>query len=154
MPPIKKSSPYAGRDRPAVKRGGGRPPSASLRAGARPKPADESRPRPAAARREEPVSRPLTASQKRYLRGLAHDLKPVILVGQKGITPALLAEFDLALAHHELVKVKLADDERDSRDASIEAIRAHSGAELVQTIGKVACFYKRNPDKAAFTLPK
>lgn len=97
---------------------------------------------------------PLSSSQKRYLRGFAHDLKPVILVGQKGITPALLAEFDGALAHHELVKVKLADDERDSREASIEAIRAHSGAELVQTIGKVACFYKRNPDKAQFTLPK
>lgn len=97
---------------------------------------------------------PLSASQKRYLRGFAHDLKPVILVGQKGVTPALLAEFDGALVHHELVKVKLADDERDSREASIEAIRAHSGAELVQTIGKVACFYKRNPDKSAFALPK
>lgn len=97
---------------------------------------------------------PLPASQKRHLRGFAHDLKPVILVGQKGITPALLAEFDGALAHHELVKVRLADDERESRAASIEAIRAHSGAELVQTIGKTACFYKRNPERSQYALPK
>ncbi|HEY0232204.1 MAG TPA: ribosome assembly RNA-binding protein YhbY [Dokdonella sp.] len=105
-------------------------------------------------RREEPAPRPLTASQKRYLRGLAHDLKAVILIGQKGVTPALLQELSAALAHHELIKVKLADDDREARAASIEAIVEHSGAERVQTIGKVACFYKRNPDKAQFTLPK
>ena len=102
----------------------------------------------------QPPLMPLTASQKRHLRGFAHDLKPVILVGQKGITPSLLAEFDGAIAHHELVKVKLADDDRESRAASIEAIRAHSGAELVQSIGKMACFYKRNPERSQFTLPK
>ncbi|GAA0715058.1 ribosome assembly RNA-binding protein YhbY [Dokdonella soli] len=92
----------------------------------------------------------LTPSQKRYLRGFAHDLKPVILVGQKGVTPALLKEFDGALEHHELVKVKLADDDRESRAESIEQIRASSGAELVQTIGRTASFYRRNPDKAQF----
>jgi len=97
---------------------------------------------------------PLSTSQKRYLRGFAHDLKPVILVGQKGVTSALLAEFDGALDHHELVKVKLADDDRESRAASIESIRAHSGAELVQAIGKVACFFKRNPDRNQYPLPK
>jgi RNA-binding protein len=97
---------------------------------------------------------PLSASQKRYLRGFAHDLKPVILVGQKGVTAALLAEFALALEHHELVKVKLADDDRESRAESIEQIRAHSRAEVVQTIGKVASFYRRNPERAQFALPK
>lgn len=96
----------------------------------------------------------LSASQKRYLRGFAHDLKPVILVGQKGVTPALLKELDGALEHHELVKVKLADDDRESRAESIELIRASSGAEVVQTIGKVASFYRRNPDKSQFSLPK
>ncbi len=96
----------------------------------------------------------LTASQKRYLRTFAHDLKPVILVGQKGVTEALLAEFDGALSHHELVKVKLADDDREQRAQSIEAIRAHSGAELVQSIGKVACFYRHNPKRNQFSLPR
>ena len=97
---------------------------------------------------------PLTSSQKRFLRGFAHDLKPVILVGQKGITPNLLAEFDGAIDHHELVKVKLADDDRETRAASIEAIRAHSGAELVQAIGKTATFFRRLPERSQFTLPK
>jgi len=97
---------------------------------------------------------PLSASQKRHLRGFAHDLKPVILVGQKGITPNLLAEFDLAIEHHELVKVRLADDDRESRAAAIAAIAAHSGAELVQSIGKVACFFKANPERGQYPLPK
>jgi RNA-binding protein len=105
--------------------------------------------------RAEPAKpRPLTAAQKRHLRGFAHDLKPVILVGQKGVTAALLAELDGALDHHELVKVKLADDDRESRAAAIERIREHSGAELVQTIGKTASFFKRNPDRNQYPLPK
>ena len=113
------------------------------------------KPRPAEPVRAEPAkARPLTASQKRHLRGFTHDLKPVILVGQKGVTAALLAELDGALDHHELVKVKLADDDRESRATSIERIREHSGAEVVQTIGKTASFFKRNPDRNQYPLPK
>ncbi|MEO7875548.1 MAG: ribosome assembly RNA-binding protein YhbY [Dokdonella sp.] len=97
---------------------------------------------------------PLTNSQKRYLRGLAHDLKPVILVGQKGVTESLLAELDAALSFHELIKVKLAEDDREARKSSIEQIRASSSSEIIQTIGKVACFYRRNPDRAQFSLPR
>ena len=97
---------------------------------------------------------PLKPSQKRYLRGLAHDLKPVILVGQKGVTPAVLDELEGALSHHELIKVKFADDDRESRAASIEEIRARSGAKIVQTIGRIACFFRFNPERAQFTLPK
>jgi len=101
-----------------------------------------------------PPQKPLSASQKRYLRGFAHDLKPVILVGQKGITPALLQELEVALAHHELIKVKLAGDDRESRSEAIEQIRAESGADLVQSIGRPACFYRRNPKRAQYDLPK
>ena len=96
----------------------------------------------------------MTASQKRYLRGFAQNLKPVIMVGQKGVTPAVLAEFAGALEHHELVKVKLADGDREARAQSIEKVRAHGDAEVVQTIGKVASFYRRNPDRTQFMLPK
>lgn len=101
-----------------------------------------------------PAQTPLSASQKRYLRGFAHDLKPVILVGQKGITPALLQELEVALAHHELIKVKLAGDDRESRAEAIEQIRTQSGADLVQSIGRTASFYRRNPKRAQFDLPK
>jgi RNA-binding protein len=113
------------------------------------------RPRASEPVRAEPARpRPLTASQKRHLRGFTHDLKPVILVGQKGVTAALLAELAGALEHHELVKVKLADDDRESRAASIERIREHSGAEIVQAIGKTASFFKHNPDRNQYPLPK
>lgn len=98
--------------------------------------------------------KPLNANQKRYLRSLAHDLKPVILVGHKGVTDAVLKELELALAHHELVKVRVSDDDRESRMQSIDRICTEARAEVVQTIGRIACFYRRNPDRAQFTLPK
>jgi RNA-binding protein len=95
----------------------------------------------------------LSPSQKRYLRGLAHDLKPVILTGNKGITPALIREFSAALDQHELVKVKLGDD-RDERKVHIAQLGDEANAELVQSIGRVACFYRRNEDKPKLALPR
>jgi RNA-binding protein len=97
---------------------------------------------------------PLSSHQKRYLRGLAHALDPVVIVGQKGVTPALVKELDGALAHHELVKVKLADADRDDRADSIELLREGTKAELVQTIGRIACFYRRNPEQTKIELPR
>lgn len=97
---------------------------------------------------------PLSSHQKRYLRGVAHSLDPVVMVGQKGLTPAVLQEFDRALAHHELVKVKLADADREDRAMTIEALREGSKSELVQTIGRVACFYRRHPREPKIELPR
>ena len=96
----------------------------------------------------------LSSHQKRYLRGLAHALDPVILVGQKGVTPSLVKELDGALAHHELVKVKLSDADRDDRAETIELLREGAKAELVQTIGRIACFYRRNPEQPKIELPR
>jgi RNA-binding protein len=96
---------------------------------------------------------PLSPSQKRYLRGLAHSLKPVILTGNKGVTPALLQEFSAALDQHELVKVKLSDD-RDERKSHIAELGDGAKAELVQSIGRVACFYRRNEEKPKLALPR
>jgi RNA-binding protein len=96
----------------------------------------------------------LSSHQKRYLRGIAHALDPVIMVGQKGVTPAVLKEFDGALTHHELVKVKLADADREDREETIEVLRESSKSELVQTIGRVACFYRRNPQQPKIELPR
>lgn len=93
-------------------------------------------------------------NQKRYLRSLAHALKPVVLVGGKGVTPAVVAEFTLALEHHELVKVRLAGDDRTERTAQIAELAATASAELVQSIGKVACFYRRNADEPKIALPR
>ena len=96
---------------------------------------------------------PLSPSQKRYLRGLAHSLKPVILTGNKGVSPALLKEFSAALDQHELVKVKLGDD-RDERKSHIAELGVGANAELVQSIGRVACFYRRNPEQTKIELPR
>jgi len=96
----------------------------------------------------------LTPTQKRYLRGLAHDLKPVIMTGNKGLTPALLKEFSGALDHHELVKVKLGSDDRAARAAQIAELAESAHAQLVQSIGRVACFYRRNDEQPKLALPK
>jgi RNA-binding protein len=96
----------------------------------------------------------LSSNQKRYLRGIAHRLDPVVMVGQKGVTPALLKELEGALAHHELVKVKLADADREDRAETIEALRDASNAALVQTIGRIACFYRPNPKQPRIELPR
>jgi len=96
----------------------------------------------------------LTNTQKRYLRGLAHGLKPVIQTGNKGLTPALIKELSGALQHHELIKVKLGSEDRDERKAQIAELAVATNAELVQSIGRVACFYRRNDDEPKLALPK
>jgi len=96
----------------------------------------------------------LAAAQKRYLRGLAHDLKPVILVGAKGVSEALIAELDGALERHELLKVKVAAEDRDERDAWIEDIVQRSGAALIQRVGHVMTLYRPSREKPQIVLPR
>ena len=96
----------------------------------------------------------LKPTQIRYLRGLAHALKPVILVGNKGVTDALLTEFSIALDHHELIKVRIAGDDREERALQVAELARAGEAEVVQSIGKVACFYRRNAEAPRLALPK
>jgi RNA-binding protein len=96
----------------------------------------------------------LSNAQKRYLRGLAHDLKPVLLVGAKGVTDNLVAEAGGALDHHELIKVRIAADDRTLRDEWIADLATRSQAALVGRIGHVAILYRRNADKPLIVLPK
>ncbi len=100
------------------------------------------------------MSSSLSNPQKRYLRGLAHDLKPIILVGAKGPTDTLLAELDNALERHELIKVKFAADDRETRDRWIAQLIEKSGASLVSRIGNVAIIFRRSKDNALIILPK
>lgn len=94
----------------------------------------------------------LTNSQLRYLRGLSHKLKPVVMVADKGLSENVLSEIETALEHHELVKIKLRSD-RETRAGWIDEITSRFGVERVQTIGQVACFYRRNPEKPVIDLP-
>ena len=96
----------------------------------------------------------LNNQQLRYLRGLAHDLKPVILVGAKGVTDALVAELELALDHHELVKIRIAAEDREARDGAAEALAKRVSAEKVQRIGHTLTLYRRNADEPRIELPR
>lgn len=99
------------------------------------------------------MSKPLPSAQARYLRSLGHPLKPIIMVGAKGITPALLAELTETLDHHELIKVKVAAGDRTVRDAWIAELLAGCDASLVQRIGNTALLYRRHPDNPQIVLP-
>ncbi len=90
----------------------------------------------------------LSESQKKYLRGLGHQRKPVITVGEAGLRPSLLAEFESTLGHHELIKVRVRAATRQDRDATIEQLCVCGRAELVQRIGNVALLYRANPEKS------
>lgn len=83
---------------------------------------------------------------KRELRGRGHALKPVVSIGSAGLTPAVLRELELSLEHHELMKVKIAGTDRETRQAIIAQLCAACGAELVQAIGHVALIYREAPD--------
>ncbi|MEO8849749.1 MAG: ribosome assembly RNA-binding protein YhbY [Casimicrobiaceae bacterium] len=96
----------------------------------------------------------LAAAQKRYLRTLAHPLSPVLLVGAKGVTPALLAELNAVLDQHELIKVRVDASDRDTRDAWIAALVKGGGAALVQRVGHVASLYRARPKDPAIVLPR
>ena len=96
----------------------------------------------------------LTNPQKRYLRGLAHALKPVLMVGAKGVTPAVLAELEQALEQHELVKVKVAAEDREVRDALVADLARRADAALVQRIGHVAILYRPSKDHRHIVLPR
>lgn len=85
----------------------------------------------------------LSAAEKKQLRAIAHNLNPVIIVGDKGISESLLEELDRALEQHELIKVKLSSNDRAYREQAIKELTASSKSTLVQVIGKVAILLRR-----------
>ncbi|HNT27940.1 MAG TPA: YhbY family RNA-binding protein [bacterium] len=89
----------------------------------------------------------LNGSQRKHLRGLAHALRPVVLVGLKGFTPELARSLDTALLAHELIKVKFLDHKDEKKDIA-ERMAAASGAEIAGIIGNIAILYRPHPDPA------
>lgn len=99
----------------------------------------------------------LKGFQKRFLRGVAHALKPVVFVGQKGFTQSLVDVMDDALDHHELVKVKFVDfKEKETKLALIEQIEKSVCCEMVGLVGHIATFFRQqsDPEKRKINLPK
>jgi putative YhbY family RNA-binding protein len=87
------------------------------------------------------------------MRALAHVLKPVVIIGDKGLTETVLAEIGRALAAHELIKVKAATDERERRGAWMAEICEKLEAHPVQSIGKILVLWRENPDKKPAVAP-
>ncbi|MGN6112075.1 MAG: ribosome assembly RNA-binding protein YhbY [Luteimonas sp.] len=100
------------------------------------------------------MSTALTNAQTRFLRGQAHGLKAMLQVGGKGISDALVAEVDGALEHHELIKVKIAAEDREARDAMVEELAQRAGAALVQRIGHTAVLFRPSKDNRRIVLPR
>ncbi len=84
----------------------------------------------------------LSNKQKQFLKSAAHPLKPVVMLGGNGLTEGVLAEIELALEYHELIKVKVPEEDREVRNAINLTIAEHAKAALVQSIGKVSVFYR------------
>ena len=96
----------------------------------------------------------LTKTQLKYLRNLAHKLKPVVWLGQQGLTDNVLAEIEAALLHHELIKIKLRLDDRELRDSIIDDICKRTRSENIQKIGNILSIYRRNNKEPVITLSK
>jgi RNA-binding protein len=87
----------------------------------------------------------LTARERAALKARAHALEPVVQIGQAGLTDAVAQSIDVALTAHELIKVKIADPDRDARAAAADAVCARTGAALVQRVGKVVVLWRPRP---------
>ncbi|OGT62517.1 MAG: RNA-binding protein [Gammaproteobacteria bacterium RIFCSPHIGHO2_12_FULL_45_12] len=89
----------------------------------------------------------LTPKLRQALKAKAHALKPVVLIGQQGLTDAVKKEIDAALMHHELIKVRIRVAERDEKKAMFAEICQVMGAQLVQQIGKMGVIYRQREER-------
>ncbi|HKP67350.1 MAG TPA: YhbY family RNA-binding protein [Casimicrobiaceae bacterium] len=97
---------------------------------------------------------PLRPSFRRALRARAHPLHPVVSIGQHGLTPAVLHEIDVALLAHELIKVRVFNDDRDARTALLTDICTALGCTPVQQIGKLLVVWRARPATEESTPPR
>ena len=95
----------------------------------------------------------LTGKQRRHLRSLGHELKPIVQVGKHGIDDGLVAAVDQALADHELVKVKLGEAAGLDRHDAAEAIAHRTSSEVAQVLGNTLLLYRPHPEEPTIVLP-
>lgn len=87
----------------------------------------------------------MNTTQRQALKAQAHHLKPVVLLGAKGLTPAVVEETNVALTAHELIKVKINGAEKEDRIFMTNELCEQLKAELIQLIGHTAIIYRQNP---------
>lgn len=85
----------------------------------------------------------LSIQERKRLRQIGHALNPVVMLGGQGLTENVVEETNRALNDHELIKVKIAGEDREARVAAMNEIAQVTGAEIVQTIGKIVLLYKK-----------
>lgn len=95
----------------------------------------------------------LSAVERTYLKGLAHSLNPVVMIGNNGLTESVLREIAVSLDAHELIKVRVLGDDRVARVAIYDQIAEELGAGQVQHIGKLLVLYRPSEAKR-IELPK
>jgi len=95
----------------------------------------------------------LSGPQKRFLRGLAHHIDPVVLVGQLGVTESVRKKVAIELEHHELIKVRVGRDAPEKAKQAARPLAEATGAELVQIIGHMVVLYRRRKEDPEIALP-
>lgn len=96
----------------------------------------------------------LTVSERLALKGRAHALSPTVIIGNAGLTEAVLKEIALTLKTHELIKIRVMGGDRALRETMLEAICTQLDAAAVQHIGKILAIYKPNPETHVIEIKK
>ena len=91
------------------------------------------------------MSEKTNASRRRQIKGLAHELEPLIQIGMQGVTDGVMKNIDSALKNHELIKIKFLEH-KDEKEELVRKIVEQIGSELIDIIGNIAILYKQNPD--------
>ena len=96
----------------------------------------------------------LTNNQKKFLRSMGHTLKPVVMIGQYGLTESVLAELESTMEKHELLKIKIRVQDRDEKQQMIDQIVKVSHSRLVQVIGNIMVIYRPFDEEPQIILPR
>jgi putative YhbY family RNA-binding protein len=96
---------------------------------------------------EQTAGEVLSGSVRRALKARAHALEPVVIIGDAGLTPPVLREIDRSLTAHELIKIRVAGDDRDARSDILHQVCRQLGASAVQQIGKILVVFRPAPDR-------
>jgi RNA-binding protein len=96
----------------------------------------------------------LSGKQRRYLRGLGHELRPIVQIGRDGLDDGLVAAVDQALTDHELVKIKVGEAAALDRHDAAAGLAARTRSEVAQVLGNTVLLYRPHPDEPEITLPR
>lgn len=95
----------------------------------------------------------LTSKQRQYLKSLAHPLSPIVRIGKARVSPEVIKETQISLEAHELIKVRIDEEESDARSEFAGTLALAAAAEVVGVIGKTAILYRQRVEKPKIKLP-